>query len=333
LCGDAGEKVELFAGTYRTALGLSRTFILPDSPRSLELQLQGDDLVELFLVFGQNVFGLEPATVRVREVRIGRAERRAARRRANNRDGSAGGNGQGTQMGESTSLSPVDETTVITTVVSVGDDAVEGRGFEGRPLSPIARHARRRSIQVQGQIISSSYSGPSSPISPDGEEHSAASHNPIMTISSRANPAQPAAPVPTETENEAEIAARNAQAAEELAALAAAQSGPYSTFQQLSFAPSFPLAIIADDYIIPPTYPSFLEYKQQYEPESLPNLAETPTPAPEEPVVETLAFRPQSPISPPPNSPSPPPPSSPPALSPKWFYIDPKGIVRGKVVG
>jgi len=82
LCGEAGEKVELFAGTYRTALGLSRTFILPDSPNALELQLQGDDLVEVFLVFPQNVFGLEPATVRVREVRIGRAERRAARRRA-----------------------------------------------------------------------------------------------------------------------------------------------------------------------------------------------------------------------------------------------------------
>ena len=74
--------MELFAGTYQTALGLSRTFILPDSPQTLELQLQGDDLVEVFLVFPQNVFGLEPVTVRVREVRIGRAERRAARQRA-----------------------------------------------------------------------------------------------------------------------------------------------------------------------------------------------------------------------------------------------------------
>jgi len=72
----------LFAGTYRTSLGLSRTFLLPDPPRSFELQLQGDDLVEIFLIFPQSVFGLEPATVRVREVRIGRAERRAARRRA-----------------------------------------------------------------------------------------------------------------------------------------------------------------------------------------------------------------------------------------------------------
>ena len=82
MCGDAGEKVELFACTYQTALGLSRTFILSDSPKTPELQLQGDDLVEVFLVFPQNVFGLEPATVRVREVRIGRAERRAARRHA-----------------------------------------------------------------------------------------------------------------------------------------------------------------------------------------------------------------------------------------------------------
>ena len=73
MCGEAGEKVGLFAGTYRSALGLSRTFILADSPQTLELQLQGDDLVEVFLVFPRNVFGLEPATVRVREVRIGRS--------------------------------------------------------------------------------------------------------------------------------------------------------------------------------------------------------------------------------------------------------------------
>ena len=78
LCGEGGDKVELFAGTYRTSLGLSRTFLLPDPPRSFELQLQGDDLVEIFLIFPQSVFGLEPATVRVREIRIDRAERRAA---------------------------------------------------------------------------------------------------------------------------------------------------------------------------------------------------------------------------------------------------------------
>src|SRR5882757_4365575 len=113
LCGDNGEKVELFAGTYRTALGLSRTFILPDSPRSLELQLQGDDLVEIFLLFSQNVFGLEPATVRVREVRIGRAERRAARRRARDRENLPD---EGFSATEPDTAIPEDETNVAVSV-------------------------------------------------------------------------------------------------------------------------------------------------------------------------------------------------------------------------
>ncbi|KAF9515579.1 hypothetical protein BS47DRAFT_1341734 [Hydnum rufescens UP504] len=124
LCGDTGEKVELFAGTYRTALGLSRTFILPDSPRSLELQLQGDDLVELFLMFAQNVFGLEPATVRVREVRIGRAERRAARRRAERGPGTAEAVLRRDGLA---SLGGEQAVNVITTVVSVANSAPHAR--------------------------------------------------------------------------------------------------------------------------------------------------------------------------------------------------------------
>ncbi|KAJ7701516.1 hypothetical protein B0H17DRAFT_868549, partial [Mycena rosella] len=39
LCGENGEKVELFAGMYRMALGLSCTFILPDSLRLLRAAL------------------------------------------------------------------------------------------------------------------------------------------------------------------------------------------------------------------------------------------------------------------------------------------------------
>ena len=45
--------------------------------------------MEVFFVFPQNVFGLEPATVRVREVRIGRAERTARRRAARSAAASA----------------------------------------------------------------------------------------------------------------------------------------------------------------------------------------------------------------------------------------------------
>ena len=212
LCGDNGEKVELFAGTYRTALGLSRTFILPDSPRSLELQLQGDDLVEVFLVFSQNVFGLEPATVRVREVRIGRAERRAARRRA-----------------RENLTSP---------------SAADGPG-DGDTDTP-ANAEEEVSVNVTIGVA----------ITPPATDEA------LPTASSG-----PGSPAPESANAQADGANGTATSTDELVTLAAAQMSPYTTFQQLSFAPKFPLATIADEYIISPTYRSFLEYRSQYEPE------------------------------------------------------------------
>ncbi|KAF8633959.1 hypothetical protein AX15_001141 [Amanita polypyramis BW_CC] len=251
LCGDNGEKVELFAGTYRTALGLSRTFILPDSPRSLELQLQGDDLVEVFLVFSQNVFGLEPATVRVREVRIGRAERRAARRRARemrSNDVTAG-----------TESENVEEETNVNVNVSVTVGASVEHNGSGQPLSPALIPAEHPDMPRERQ--------------PSPE------------------------PVPSSGRTQAD----------ELAAVATAQAGPYTTFQQLTFAPKFPLASIADEYIIPPTYPDFVEYRDIYETDANPN----PSPS------EQAQFSPPGLPVPPPAPPS------------KWYYRDPKGVVRG----
>ncbi|KAF8559225.1 hypothetical protein OG21DRAFT_1503131 [Imleria badia] len=245
LCGENGEKVELFAGTYRTALGLSRTFILPDSPKSLELQLQGDDLVEVFLVFSQNVFGLEPATVRVREVRIGRAERRAARRRMREIR-----NGQ-TDLFDTDPQAPEDEDSNINLTVGV---TVSSSGQD--PLS------RNNSVAHLPEA--------NTPTGSSGAHDSALAH------------------------------------AEELVALASAQVGPYTTFQQLSFAPKIPLATIADDYIIPPTYPDFLGYRAEHEPDTgdgrnLASIQFTPPGLP---------------------MPAPAPPS-------RWFYRDPKGVIHG----
>lgn len=258
LCGEHGEKVELFAGTYRTALGLSRTFILPDSPRSLELQLQGDDLVEVFLVFSQNVFGLEPATVRVREVRIGRAERRAARRRARDRENLLDGPPSATDPDLN---APEDEETSVTVNMSVD----------------VAASA----------AVDLAEAG-----------HAPASENQADTLAENA------------------VNAGGTQAsAEELAALAATQVSPYTTFQQLGFAPNFPLASIADEYIIPPTYRSFLQYREQYEPESGGN---------DNPDMSPLHLS-QLQLSPP-GLPLPAP------LPPcQWFYRDPKGVVHGEV--
>ncbi|KAI6044978.1 hypothetical protein EDC04DRAFT_2637860 [Pisolithus marmoratus] len=243
LCGENGEKVELFAGTYRTALGLSRTFILPDSPKSLELQLQGDDLVEVFLMFSQNVFGLEPATVRVREVRIGRAERRAARRRV--REIRSGHN----DIFDTDPPVVEDEETNVNVNVSL-------------------------SVQAQGSL---------------GRSTSIAQLHNVAHASSG-------------TAHEAALAH-----AEELVALASAQVGPYTTFQQLSFAPKFPLATVADDYIIPPTYADFLDYRAEHEPECRSGNAD----------LASVQFNPPGLPMPIPVPPS------------RWFYRDPRGIVHG----
>ncbi|KIY72778.1 hypothetical protein CYLTODRAFT_417559 [Cylindrobasidium torrendii FP15055 ss-10] len=257
LCGDNGEKVELFAGTYRTALGLSRTFILPDSPRSLELQLQGDDLVEVFLVFSQNVFGLEPATVRVREVRIGRAERRAARRRAREARAAEGGEGADDEPNASVSIG---------VSVSVGSTVVAtGTGPDGTQTPPLiaAEH-------------------PNQP-----------SESTALDSSSLNRPATPGDPTTTTVHPE------------DIAALSGSHMGPYTTFQQLTFAPQFPLASIADDYVIPPTYPDFIDYRNEHEPDNTgSDLAQ-------------VQFSPPGLPVPVPSAPS------------KWFYKDPKSVVHG----
>ncbi|KAG9036281.1 hypothetical protein FRB95_009429 [Tulasnella sp. JGI-2019a] len=289
LCGDAGEKIELFAGTYRTALGLSRTFILPDSPRSVELQLQGDDLVELFLVFGQNIFGLEPATVRVREVRIGRAERRAARRRAREARGmTQDGGHDATPIMEDV---PQAGETVVMTIARGANDATAPLD---RPVHP------RRSRSRRSQSVSNGDGGIVPP-RPDGD------------LVGGDGAQTPTTPIPATTTTTGPSLALNP---EEIAALAAAaQFGPYTTFQQLSHAPSFPLGVIADDCIIPPTYKDFMQYRDQHEQDAAP-------------VTELLAAD-NTPATLGPSVPPPPPLAPAPTTPEKWFYIDPKGVTRG----
>jgi len=248
LCGDNGEKVELFAGTYRTALGLSRTFILPDSPRSLELQLQGDDLVEVFLVFAQNIFGLEPATVRVREVRIGRAERRAARRRVRE---------------------------------------IRSGQLDVFDTDPPAQDDEDTNVNIGNRLTLL-------PSSNDPSRNNSNAHLPEVQSQSH---------TPTGSAHDSAL-----KHAEELVALASAPPGAYTTFQQLSFAPKLPLATIADDYIIPPTYPDFLEYRAEHEPDAQGKAN-----------VDLASIQFSPPGLP---MPAPAPPS-------RWHYRDPKGVVHG----
>lgn len=210
--------------------------------------MQGDDLVEVFLVFSQNVFGLEPATVRVREVRIGRAERRAARRRVREiRSGQ-------TDLFDTDPQAPEDE-----------DNANLSIGVTVPPSQDPLSHNN------------STAHLPESVSTPTG---SSGAHDSVLAY------------------------------AEELVALTSAQVGPYTTFQQLSFAPKIPLATIADDYIIPPTYADFLGYRAEHEPDTYGdggNLA-------------SIQFNPPGLPMPAPAPPS------------RWFYRDPKGVVHGMYV-
>lgn len=91
--------------------------------------------------------------------------------------------------------------------------------------------------------------------------------------------------------------------------------GPYTTFQQLSFAPAFPLGTIADECIIPPSYPAFMHYKETWE-------ADQPAPDTHSDVgVDATGLSPPG---------LPTPPSMPPS---RWYYRDPKGVVQGPFKG
>ena len=215
------------------------------------MQLQGDDLVEVFLVFTQNVFGLEPATVRVREVRLERAERRAARRRARE-----------LQMDELLSPETDDPPTSMENTTNVN-------------------------VRVGLSVPSS--------VSVTTE---------ISGGTTFASGASPSASQPSVTQRPASAAPPK------IGDVVPIPSGPYTTFQQLSFAPIFPLAAIVDEYIIPPTYPDFLQYRSIHEPEINGNADVD---------LSQIQFSPPG---------LPVPPVAPPS---RWFYRDPKGVVHGKL--
>ncbi|KAG8936885.1 hypothetical protein FRC02_009975 [Tulasnella sp. 418] len=233
-------------------------------------------------------------------------ERRAARRRAREARGQAevttnAGEGEG-----NTAASDIHHPeTIVTTVVSVGDDTVDPSA--GRGDGQLRRSASRPRRSVAGFISSAGANGSSvlNGVIDRGRDIAA----PDGSRSSSPTPANNAAVAPVTTST----ATAYVPPPEELAAIAAvAQFGPYTTFQQLSFAPNFPLGTIADDYIIPPTYDEFMAYRRRHEPTAT--------------GVSELIDAPEAPaILGPPAPPAPPLPST----APKWYYVDPKGVLQG----
>lgn len=197
--------------------------------------------------------------MRVREVRIGRAERRAARRRLREAQQAIGSSADA----EGDTGAGDDDTTVNVTVnVAVA------------PPTP----------------------------SQNDDAHASPLNSPLPgTLHPADTPANPSTDIASAVTN---VPANK----DELLSLAAAHNSPYTTFQQLQFAPNFPLAAIADEYVIPPTYPSFLQYRSSFEPDEAGKAID----------LSQIQFSPPGlPI----------PPVTPPS---QWYYRDPKGVVHGE---
>ncbi|PLW32957.1 hypothetical protein PCANC_17252 [Puccinia coronata f. sp. avenae] len=227
LCGEASERIELFTGSKNISLSLNRTFVLPETPRTIEFQMQGDDLVDIYLVYDESVFALEPATVRVREVGIGRNERRAARRERERaaRDlasinmrpsvtstggsySSAGVNsGQGYSMGDLTTESLIEAVGLpARTTVSSSPSMVD----DGLTLSaPVPSSSIRHASAANASSIATGWGSHETPVVNSGS-HPGAGKVPNLW--------------------------------------------PYTTFQQLQFIPPLPPSVLASTFVIPPTY-------------------------------------------------------------------------------
>ncbi|GAA6022642.1 hypothetical protein JCM11491_001148 [Sporobolomyces phaffii] len=224
LCGDDGDRIELFTGSRNISLSLNRTFVLPERPRSIDLQLQGDDLVDIYLIYAQSIFALEPSTVRVREVGVGRSDRR--------------------RRGNATRTRTNADTTPPTPTVPGGENGPSEPGFESvlfRNVSDGPEGTRNASslegIDAPSTLADTSQTASSgSQQSPQEVQTATEGRPPLPAATDRApttstvsapGPSRPRKPLPT---------------------------SPYSTFCQLPFVPALPSGLLSSSWIIPPTY-------------------------------------------------------------------------------
>ncbi|WAQ83331.1 hypothetical protein PtA15_3A700 [Puccinia triticina] len=226
LCGESSERIELFTGSKNISLSLNRTFVLPETPRTIEFQMQGDDLVDIYLVYDESVFALEPATVRVREVGIGRNERRAARREreraardlasinmrpavtATGADGAAAANpGRGYMTDPATESLIEAVGAPARTTVSASPSTVD----DGLTLSaPVPSSSFRQASVAHTSNIAGGWGSHENPGGGSSGGHPGAAKVPNLW--------------------------------------------PYTTFQQLQFIPPLPPSVLASTFVIPPTY-------------------------------------------------------------------------------
>ncbi|GAA6058745.1 hypothetical protein JCM10212_003433 [Sporobolomyces blumeae] len=233
LCGEEGERIELFTGSRNISLSLNRTFVLPETPRAIDFQLQGDDLVDIYLIYPESIFALEPATVRVREVGVGRSERRARRERER-----AAQAGEG--VGSNASATPEDEPPLTAGVNSSMHPADHERpDDDGRPATGARSIGIENNIRIDEVQRTPSPNPVASPTPSPDDLATPPYSRPTAMLSSTA----------TETAD-----AATHRTVSSVQAQAKKPAAPYTTFSQLPFVPPVPSSVLSSAWTIPPLY-------------------------------------------------------------------------------
>ncbi|GAA6006423.1 hypothetical protein JCM10207_004928, partial [Rhodosporidiobolus poonsookiae] len=234
LCGEEGERIELFTGSRSISLSLNRTFVLPESPRTISFQLQGDDLVDLYLVYAESIFALEPATVRVREVGVGRGERRARRERER-RMRTLAATSRTPPPEEGGTADEVRSPNLHSALHPADPALQEGQQDAGDRSDDLG-------VPPAGRSRTPSPSSASRPqaASPTG------AHDAPPAFPADEFPAQRREPSPPPRPTEGDQPTTSSRSSKQVI--------PYSTFQQLPFVPPVPSAVLSSAWTIPPLY-------------------------------------------------------------------------------
>lgn len=206
----------------------------------LRLTSSADISAATDLVYPESIFALEPATVRVREVGVGRGERRARRERERRMRDIAT-----SAVTPPADASPMPDALASSTLHPA--DPARNEASTSRPPTPnddtldvasmamgLGGDSSRSASPSRGAQPDSEVSdgGPPPPPVPPRTPSSYHPPPPTSTPSSSSNPGETPPPVPPRSKH----------------------TLPYSTFQQLPFVPPVPSSVLSSAWIIPPLY-------------------------------------------------------------------------------
>lgn len=221
-----------------------------------------------YLVYDESVFALEPATVRVREVGIGRNERRSARRERER----AARDAASVNLQASVPATPA---------VSAGPAPVPtpplGLGITDADSRPVTVPASISNGRLNSIPEATTLSRPL-PAAPTA-----------TTPTSGTTPTQPdegltlAPPTPPAPSRRAAVNSAGGESAGYVPANdGSGTQWPYTTFQQLSFTPPLPASVLASTYVIPPSYEAVVTASTHNTPAVLQRSTMGPSPSPDQ---------------------------------------------------